>query len=168
MDAASGIGTSGSEAVSRQILSFQLGGETYGVDILRVQEIRGWSPVTKLPSSPPHMLGVLNLRGSVVPIMDMRLRFGLDSAEFTPLTVIIVLSLQANGRRRELGLVVDSVSDVVDLAEGALSAAPELNGRASDATVDGLATVGDRLLILLNAEELIGSDLADAALATAH
>src|SRR6187402_3906289 len=85
---------------SHQVLTFVLGDETYGVDILRVQEIRGWSPVTRIPQAPSHVLGVLNLRGSIVPIVDLRMRFSLERAEYNAVTVIIVLSVQsANGRR---------------------------------------------------------------------
>src|SRR3974390_2296766 len=86
---------SGEPAASlrRQVLTFVLGAETYGFDILRVQEIRGWSAVTKLPQSPAHVLGVLNLRGSIVPIVDLRMRFGLERAEYTSVTVIIVVSV---------------------------------------------------------------------------
>jgi purine-binding chemotaxis protein CheW len=80
---------------SQQVLTFVLGSETYGVDILRVQEIRGWSSVTKIPHAPPHVLGVLNLRGSIVPIVDMRMQFNLERAEYTAVTVIIVLSVQS-------------------------------------------------------------------------
>ena len=90
----SGAGGSG----IRKVLTFSLGGEVYGVDILRVKEIRGWSPVTRIPQSPDSVLGVLNLRGLIVPIIDLRVRFALAAAEFTPLTVIIVLSL-ATGTR---------------------------------------------------------------------
>src|SRR6188768_3991403 len=79
---------------TRQVLTFSLGGEIYGVDILRVKEIRGWSPVTRIPQSPDAVLGVLNLRGLIVPIVDLRVRFSLKTAEFTPQTVIIVLSLR--------------------------------------------------------------------------
>ena len=98
-----------------QVLTFTLGEETYGVDILRVQEIRGWSPVTRIPQSQAHMLGVLNLRGSIVPIVDLRMRFSLPRAEYTPLTVIIVLSVESPQGRRDFGLVVDGVSDVIDV-----------------------------------------------------
>jgi purine-binding chemotaxis protein CheW len=80
---------------SQQVLTFVLGSETYGVDILRVQEIRGWSSVTRIPHAPPHVLGVLNLRGSIVPIVDMRMQFNLERAEYTAVTVIIVLSVQS-------------------------------------------------------------------------
>ena len=103
-------------AGSNQVLTFTLGDETYGVDILRVQEIRGYSPVTRIPQSPPHVLGVLNLRGSIVPIVDMRMRFNLERAEYTPLTVIIVLSVESPVGRRDFGVVVDGVSDVIDVA----------------------------------------------------
>src|SRR5499427_5733541 len=111
------------ETGSSQILTFTLGAETYGVDILQVQEIRGWAPVTHIPQSPPHVLGVLNLRGSIVPIVDLRVRFSLP-AEFTPLTVIIVISIQTSSGRKECGLVVDSVSDVVDLDASQMRPAP--------------------------------------------
>ena len=146
----------------RQVLTFDLGGERYGVDILRVQEIRGWSPVTRIPKAPRHVLGVLNLRGSIVPIVDLRVRFGLQRAEFTPLTVIIVLSIESSTGRREFGLVVDSVSDVVDLSSDAMRETPSLGGKLNAEVIDGLATVDGQMLILLNVDELIGRDLASA------
>jgi purine-binding chemotaxis protein CheW len=147
----------------RQVLTFDLGGERYGVDILRVQEIRGWSPVTRIPKAPRHVLGVLNLRGSIVPIVDLRVRFGLKRAEFTPLTVIIVLSIESSTGRREFGLVVDSVSDVVDLGSDAMRETPSLGGKLNAEVIDGLATVDGQMLILLNVDELIGRDLASAS-----
>src|SRR6266571_7834239 len=98
---------------SHQVLTFVLGPETYGVDILRVQEIRGWSPVTRIPQAPPHVLGVLNLRGSIVPIVDLRMRLAFERAEYTAVTVIIVLSIFSAHGRRDVGVVVDAVSDVV-------------------------------------------------------
>lgn len=101
---------------NRQVLTFLLGGETYGVDILRVKEIRGWSPVTRIPRSTEAVLGVLNLRGAIVPIIDLRVRFALRAAQFTPVTVIIVLSLHTADGQRECGIVVDSVRDVADVA----------------------------------------------------
>ena len=94
-------------------------------DILRVQEIRGWSPVTRIPQAPAHVLGVLNLRGSIVPIVDLRMRFNLQRAEYTPLTVIIVLSVESPLGRRDFGVVVDGVSDVIDVAAGDVKPAPE-------------------------------------------
>jgi purine-binding chemotaxis protein CheW len=144
------------------MLSFCLGDETYGVDILRVQEIRGWSAVTRIPKCPPHVLGVLNLRGSIVPIIDLRVRFGLDRAEFTSLTVIIVLSIDSPAGRCEIGLVVDSVSDVVDLDAASLKDAPNFGGSLNADFVQCLATVGDRMLILLDVDALVGRDLTPA------
>ena len=149
----------GESPTSRQVLTFCLGAETYGVDILRVQEIRGWSPVTRIPKSPTHVLGVLNLRGSIVPIVDLRVRFSLERAEFTPLTVIIVLSITTPNGRSEFGLVVDSVSDVVDISTKDLKEAPNLGGKMNADFIQSLATVADRMLILLDVDALIGRDL---------
>jgi purine-binding chemotaxis protein CheW len=147
---------------SLQVLTFCLGSETYAVDILLVQEIRGWAPVTRLPQAPTYMLGMLNLRGAIVPVIDMRVRFGLDQAPFTPLTVIVVLSVHTSSGRREFGLVVDSVSDVVDIDTAALRETPSLGSKASVELIKGLAAVADRMLILLNVDELIRRDLAQA------
>src|SRR5262245_13863764 len=95
---------------AQQVLTFVLGSETYGVDILRVQEIRGWSAVTRIPHAPAHVLGVLNLRGSIVPIVDLRMRFALERAEYTNVTVIIVLSVHSASGKRPFGVFVDGVS----------------------------------------------------------
>lgn len=150
-----------------QMLTFNLGGETYGVDILRVKEIRGWSAVTRIPKAPPHVLGVLNLRGAIVPIIDLRLRFALESAEFSPMTVIIVLSLITAEGVRECGVVVDSVSDVVEVEPEAVRPPPALgNGRQTE-FISGLATVDNKMLILLNVDELVLQDLKPAADASA-
>ncbi len=135
----------------QQVLTFRLGGEIYGIDILRVKEIRGWSPVTRLPQSPPHVLGVLNLRGAVVPIIDLRRQFELESAEFSPTTVTIVLSLQSERGLQECGIVVDAVADVVDLAADAVRPAPETGNQPRSKYVLGLATVDERMLIILDA-----------------
>ena len=156
------IARTDSTDASRQVLTFCLGSETYAVDILLVQEIRGWAPVTRLPQAPTHLLGVLNLRGSIVPVIDMRVRFGLEQAPFTPLTVIVVLSVQTASVRREFGLVVDSVSDVVDIDAAALQETPSLGSKASVELIKGLAAVADRMLILLDVDELIRRDLRQA------
>jgi purine-binding chemotaxis protein CheW len=150
-----------------QMLTFHLGGETYGVDILRVKEIRGWSPVTRIPQSPAHVLGVLNLRGAIVPIIDLRLRFALQSAEFSPTTVIIVLSLHMEDGVRECGVVVDGVSDVVDIAADAIKPPPALGNDKSSDFISGIATVDDKMLIVLNVDELVARDLINAAAAAA-
>ncbi|MGA2778454.1 MAG: chemotaxis protein CheW [Steroidobacteraceae bacterium] len=143
---------------ARQVLTFSLNEETYGVDILRVQEIRGWSTVNKIPQTPPHVLGVLNLRGSIVPIIDLRVRFGLASAEFTPLTVIIVISIKTAKGSSEFGLVVDSVSDVVDIRGDDVKETPNLGGKMNADFIESLATVAGRMVILLDVDALIGRD----------
>ena len=150
-------------ARTRQVLTFSLGAENYGVDILRVQEIRGWSAATKIPQVPAHVLGVLNLRGSIVPIIDLRVRFNLARAEFTPLTVIIVLSVRTAAGAREFGLVVDGVSDVVDISPENLKDAPNLGPSATAEFIQGLAIAGERMLILLNIDELIHRDMDQVA-----
>lgn len=144
----------------RQMLTFRLGDELFAVDILRVQEIRGWSEVTRIPRSPEHVLGVLNLRGSIVPIVDLRLRFGLERAEFTPLTVIIVLSASNGSSTRELGLVVDSVSDVVDMQPDALRELPALGGRSNPELISGLASIDSKMVILLDVTQVMAMEQA--------
>jgi purine-binding chemotaxis protein CheW len=144
---------------SHQVLTFVLGNETYGVDILRVQEIRGWSAVTKIPHAPPHVLGVLNLRGSIVPIVDLRMRFSLDRAEYTTVTVIIVVSVMSAAGRRDFGVVVDGVSDVVDVNTEEVKAAPELGARGATDYIRGLVPVADRMVVLLDIDRLIGTDM---------
>lgn len=145
-------------AASRQVLTFSLNEETYGVDILRVQEIRGWSAVNRIPQTPPHVLGVLSLRGSIVPIVDLRVLLNLPSANFTPLTVIIVLSIKTAKGMSEFGLVVDSVSDVVDVRGEDIKETPDLGGKLNADFIDSLATVAERMVILLDVDALIGRD----------
>ena len=145
---------------SYQVLTFVLGKETYGVDILRVQEIRGWSAVTKIPHAPSHVLGVLNLRGSIVPIVDLRMRFLLERVEYTAVTVIIVVSVMSAAGRRDFGVVVDGVSDVVDVDNAKIREAPELGaGRATD-YIRGLVAISERMVVLLDIDRLIGGELA--------
>lgn len=148
---------------SRQLLTFQLGEELYGIGILQVQEIRGWSPVTRIPQSPEHVLGVLNLRGSMVSIIDLRARLGLGRTEITPLTVVIILSVMVAGKRRDCGLLVDRVSDVVDVTPGSLRAPPTLDG-TDVGYVQGLAMLAERMLVLLDAERILATELADTNL----
>jgi purine-binding chemotaxis protein CheW len=164
MSAASMPPATSAREAPRQVLTFSLGAENYGVDILRIQEIRGWTPVTKIPQVPRHVLGVLNLRGSIVPIVDLRVRFDLPQAEFTPLTVIIVLSVELAGRVREFGLVVDAVSDVVDIDAQNLKETPSLGNTANVMFIQGLAIVAERMLILLDVDKLIHRDMQQLAL----
>lgn len=144
--------------VAEQVLTFALAGETYGVDILKVREIRGWSSVTPIPHAPSDVLGVLNLRGAIVPIIDLRTRFGLPPSERTPLTVIIVLTVERRGRVRDVGLVVDSVSDVADLKSNDIKQAPEMCNSMGENQLLGLASVGERMVLLLNTETLVCDD----------
>ncbi|MEY4762945.1 MAG: hypothetical protein RLZZ200_2801 [Pseudomonadota bacterium] len=147
------------ELTARQVLTFHLGGEVYGIDILGVREIRGWTPVTKLPSSSEWILGVLNLRGTVVPVLDMRLRFALGAAEFTPTTAVIVVSVEGSDGPRLCGIVVDEVDDVVDLKQEALRAAPALTHTASSAYLKNLAVVGETMVMLLDTSALLAEEL---------
>jgi len=150
---------------ARKVLTFSLGGEVYGVDILRVKEIRGWAPVTRIPQTPASMLGVLNLRGLIVPIVDLRVRFALKTAEFTPLTVIIVLSLRTEGGQRECGIVVDNVNDVVDIAGDSIKPAPELGGGQTGEYIEGITSHDEQMLILLNAESVASPEMLPTAVA---
>ena len=154
------------EEGSRKVLTFSLGGEVYGVDILRVKEIRGWSPVTRIPQSSAAVLGVLNLRGVVVPIFDLRVRFALQSAEFTPMTVVIVLSLRTPTGQREVGVVVDAVKDVVDLDAADIKPAPEVGGIGSGEFIAGIATHDEQMLILLDAESIASSEISSSLAST--
>ncbi len=148
---------------TQQVLTFTLGDETYGVDILRVQEIRGWQPVTRIPQTAAHVLGVLNLRGSIVPIVDLRMRFNLQRAEYTAITVIIVLSVESPTGRRDFGVVVDGVSDVVDVPAESIKPTPDLGGQASTEFIRGLASIADHMVMLLDIDQLIGRDVVEAA-----
>lgn len=154
---AAGVGSA-----TRKILTFSLGGEVYGVDILRVKEIRGWSPVTRIPQSAPSMLGVLNLRGLIVPVVDLRVRFALAAAEFTPLTVIIVLSLRTESGVRECGIVVDNVNDVVDISADNIKPAPSLGGGHTSEFIEGITSHDQQMLILLNAESVASVENSSA------
>jgi len=145
---------------SNEYLSFTLGNEHYGVDILNVQEIRGYDGVTRIPDAPECIKGVINLRGTIVPVMDLRLKLGLEHAEYDAFTVMIVI----NFNQRVVALVVDSVSDVIELDPSQLRAPPELgNGNAVDARcISGIGTVDERMLIVLNIESLMIETALDA------
>src|SRR5437868_1116018 len=158
-----GVGDNG----TRQVLTFSLGGEIYGVDILRVKEIRGWTPVTRIPQSPPAVLGVLNLRGAIVPIIDLRVRFAMPSAEFNAVTVVIVLSLRTTDGQRECGIVVDSVRDVVDIAANSVRAAPTMHGCQANEVIEGITTLGEQMLVLLDADRLVSGELSPLSLTAA-
>lgn len=140
---------------AREYLSFKLGNEEYGIDILKVQEIRGYEPPTRIANAPHFIKGVVNLRGVIVPIVDMRLRFALPDVQYNSFTVVIILNIG----NRTVGMVVDSVSDVLELASGQIKPAPEFNGAIDASYITGLGTVktGDdeRMLILMDIEQMM-------------
>jgi purine-binding chemotaxis protein CheW len=142
----------------REYLTFRLGSEEYGIDILKVQEIRSYEPPTKIANAPAYLKGVVNLRGVIVPIVDLRVKFNCfndeGQTEINSFTVVIVL----NVRGRVVGAVVDSVSDVMQLSEQAIQPAPEMSTSVVDTTyITGIANVNERLLILMDIESLMGS-----------
>jgi purine-binding chemotaxis protein CheW len=141
-------GSAGSE-----FLTFTLGAEEYGIDILKVQEIRGYDAVTTIANTPPFIKGVINLRGVIVPIVDLRIKFNLGTVEYNQLTVVIILNLG----KRVVGIVVDSVSDVLALTPEQIRPAPELAATLDTRYITGLGTVDERMLILIDIEKLMSS-----------
>jgi purine-binding chemotaxis protein CheW len=140
-------------AVTQEFLTFTLGAEEYGVDILKVQEIRGYDTVTRLPDAPEYIKGVINLRGTIVPVIDLRLKFNLGKAEYDASTVMIVLNVD----KRVISVVVDSVSDVTALAAAQLRPAPEFGSAMDTRFITGIGAIDERMLILLDIEKLMTS-----------
>jgi purine-binding chemotaxis protein CheW len=146
---------------ANQFLTFMLAGEEYGLDILRVQEIKGWDSVAAIPNTPAYIKGVFNLRGTIVPIIDLRERFGLEKLSYGPTTVVIILNVRRENRTRIMGMVVDAVSDVYSLVDDQIKPPPELGSAIDTQFVKGLATVDQKLVILLDMDLLFNSgDLA--------
>jgi purine-binding chemotaxis protein CheW len=142
----------------KEFLTFRLGKEEYGIDILKVQEIRGYDAVTRIANAPDFIKGVINLRGVIVPIVDMRIKFRLGEAEYNSFTVVVILNVMG----RVVGIVVDSVSDVLELANEQIRAAPEFSAALDSSYIMGLGSIGERMLILMDIEKLMSS--ADMAL----
>lgn len=142
------------QARAQEYLTFRLGGEEYGIDILKVQEIRGYDAVTRIANAPDFIKGVINLRGVIVPIVDLRLKFRLGSAEYNEFTVVIIL----NVAKRVVGVVVDSVSDVLELAPEQIRPAPEFNSLLDAGYITGLGSVGERMMILVDIERLMAAE----------
>lgn len=154
-----GLTTDGS-----QFLTFQLGEELYGVDILRVQEIKGYTAVTKIPNTPPHIKGVLNLRGTIVPIVELRTKFGMETIDYTMFTVIIVVVV----REKIMGLVVDAVSDVLNIDKKDIQPPPQFGASVDVSFLNGIGKSGDKLVALLDMDRLLNdSDLQDNSTAAA-
>jgi len=140
---------------AEQFLTFVLGREEYGVTILQVQGIQGWDRVTPIPGTPDFILGVINLRGAIVPVVDLRRRFGMPAGDFGPTTVVIVVRVTTEGHERTLGLVVDAVSDVRSVTERERMPAPDFGAAVKTDFVRGLATVDERMVILLDIDRLV-------------
>lgn len=144
------------DADLQQLLTFALENESYGVDIQRVQEIRGWSAATPIPEAPHHVLGVQNLRGTIVPIIDLRARMGMPPVAPSATTVIIVLSVETAQGARLFGVVVDRVSDVTNLTEASLRPVPAMGNVGSADYLRGLFSLGDTMIMVLDIDKLLG------------
>jgi purine-binding chemotaxis protein CheW len=144
-----GLTTDGS-----QFLTFQLGEELYGVDILRVQEIKGYTAVTKIPNTPAHIKGVLNLRGTIVPIVELRTKFGMETIDYTMFTVIVVVVV----REKIMGLVVDAVSDVLNIDRQDIQPPPQFGAKVDVSFLNGIGKSGDKLIALLDMDRLLSDD----------
>ena len=145
-----------------QFLTFMLDGEEYGVDILRVQEIKGWDAVTTIPNTPEYIRGVMNLRGTIVPIIDMRIRFSLERMEYGPTTVVIVLRVEGEHKSRVMGIVVDGVSDVYNLKQTDIKPSPNFGSAVDTEFVKGITTVSEKLVVILDIDYMLNSAELDA------
>ena len=141
------------ESTGKEFLAFTLGQEEYGIDILRVQEIRGYEPVTRIANAPDFIKGVVNLRGIIVPVVDMRIKLNLGTPTYDPLTVVIILNISG----RVVGMVVDSVSDVTTLSPEQIKPAPEMGTTFDSDYLIGLGTLDERMLILVDIDKLMSS-----------
>lgn len=139
---------------SEEYLTFTLGSESYGIDILKVQEIRGYDCVTRIANTPAFIKGVINLRGVIVPIVDLRIKFSVGEATYHEFTVVIIINVLG----KVVGIVVDGVSDVVALPAQSIKPPPELGAALDTRYITGLGTLNDEMLILVDIEKLIGSE----------
>lgn len=146
-----------SEAM-RQYLTFRIGEDVYGLDILRVREIRGWSKPREIPNLPPFIKGVIDFRGGIVPIIDLRLRFHLASAVYDKETVVILVSVQQDGRETIMGIVVDRVADVMDVQPKDIKQRPNLGTRLDTRYLPGIVKRGDIMVLLVDVDELLDPD----------
>ena len=141
------------KTAAAEFLTFRLGAEEYGIDILRVQEIRSYEEPTRIANAPAFIKGVVNLRGVIVPVVDLRIKLNCEKVEYNGFTVVIVLNVHG----RVVGAVVDSVSDVLELAGDLIKPAPEMNSTVDTGFITGIASVGERMLILMDIEALMSS-----------
>jgi purine-binding chemotaxis protein CheW len=152
------------EAGGEQYLTFDLAGEIYGVDILRVMEIRGWQGATRVPNQPEFMKGVINLRGAIVPVFDLRQRFDLGWRDYTEDTVIIVLRVQHGAQTRVMGIVVDAVNDVLNATRQDIRSTPDFGARLDTRFISGLASAGASMIVLVDVDRLLHMDEAGEVL----
>jgi purine-binding chemotaxis protein CheW len=150
----------GPSARPDRYLTFILAGQEYGVNILRVQEIKGWSGVTEIPGTPDYVRGVVNLRGSIVPIVDLRRCFGIQSIEYDQTTVVIMLKVTGEREEQTMGFVVDAVSDVYDVGPDQRRPAPDFGDTAQAGFVTALATIADKMVILIDIDRLVATRMA--------
>jgi purine-binding chemotaxis protein CheW len=141
----------------QQFLTFELHGEHYGVEILRVQEIKGWDHVTPIPNTPPHVCGVLNLRGAIVPIVDLRLFFDMPFKPYTKTTVVVVLRVE-DVTPRTVGIVVDAVSDAHNVHPDDIRETPDFGAVVSTAFISGITRIDDKMVMLLDVDTLLSSE----------
>jgi len=134
-----------------QYLTVNLAHEEYAIDILAVREIRGWTPVTRIPQAPHYVLGVLNLRGTIVPVLDLRLRFGLAREEYSATTVTVIITVAG----RHFGVVVDAVSDVLDVQPTDVRPVPDMGTTVDTEYLKGLTSVAERMVLLLDVDKLL-------------
>ncbi|MDO8931657.1 MAG: chemotaxis protein CheW [Rhodocyclaceae bacterium] len=144
-------GDAGEGGFAQEYLTFTLGPEEYAIDILKVQEIRGYEQPTTIANTPSFIKGVINLRGTIVPIVDLRIKFGVGQADYTPFTVVIILNIGT----RVVGIVVDGVSDVTSLRSDQVRPAPEFAATVDTRYINGLGTLGERMLIVVDIERLM-------------
>jgi purine-binding chemotaxis protein CheW len=142
-----------------QFLTFDLAGESYGIEILKVQEIRGWESIRKLPNTPNYVKGALNLRGSIVPIIDLRERFGMNTVEYSAMTVVIVMSIQTdNNGVCTMGIVADAVSDVLDIKLNEIKDSPNLGSKINTRYIRGMYVGKKNMILLLDVDKLLNPE----------
>jgi purine-binding chemotaxis protein CheW len=142
----------------KQYLTFELAGEAYGVEILKVQEIRGWEAVREIPNTPEYIKGALNLRGTIVPIVDLRERFDMDKVEYSPVTVVIVLCIGDEAENLTVGIVADSVSDVLDIKLDDVKDTPKLGSKIDTCYMQGMYVEDKRMVMLLDVDHILDPD----------
>lgn len=141
-----------------QFLTFELAGESYGIEILKVQEIRGWEPVREIPNTPEYIKGALNLRGEIVPIIDLRERFGMEKTEYSPVTVVIVLCVGHPQDSHVMGIVADAVSDVLDITLADIKDSPKLGSKIDTRYMRGMHVGTKHMVMLLDTDKLLDSE----------